>query len=165
MKQDPVITYIRYTFQGSALLEGEEDSYRYDEEASVGRYADQCREALEEVYPGIKIEVIDTDQGNGMQTQVLALTDSGEHESIRKEEPDRVDSYQQIRAKWRSLEFWEDSEVETSAQAEQELPHEFESVEAVCEQVRKEYRWLVPLDIMSPPQAYRRYKIPIAVID
>jgi hypothetical protein len=165
MNQKPEIKFVRYVFQRSALLEGEEYAYRYDEEASAEKYADQCREALKEAYPGVEIEVLDVEEDENLQTQVLALIDGDELEFAENDKIDQIDSYQQVEARWRSLEFWENSEVETSEQEEHELIEESESVEALCEAVRKEYRWLVRLDLISAPDAYRRYDIPVAIID
>jgi hypothetical protein len=75
---NPQITYIRFVFQGSDLFEGREDANRYEQDLSAQRYADLCQEELRRVYPGVEVEIIDTETDNKfnkLPSQVLGLVD------------------------------------------------------------------------------------------
>jgi hypothetical protein len=109
----PRVTYIRFVFHGSDLLEGFEKANRYEKDDSARKFADLCLEELEQIYPGVLVEVMNAETDRDLPSQVTAVDDQleeGSREVELLEELERVEEVcQQVygKLKWLVPRRWE----------------------------------------------------------
>jgi hypothetical protein len=114
MNDELRVTYIRYVFYGSALLEGQENANRFESEESARKFADLCHDELEQKYPGVEIEILDAEIDRDLPSQVIAVDEQSKKGLREIELPDELQRVEEIcehevyeKRKWLVVRRWE----------------------------------------------------------